>query len=980
MLNNKTRFKNKMHILLIVSFISVAIISFFFMSNKSYADTTDWSIPGYDGDYTSQEKVNADEPKNKYRIGIDDIVYNRVPLFDVNVFSDKPGGQEIDQNSPLFYLRTITANWFVLGMNLSLAAMIIIIIYTGIRMALTTIAEKKADYKMMLLNFVKAIAKIFVLAAIMALVINICAYLTALFAEHGVKPDDPIGGKNLYVTMVTRALGSFSFKAKIPAAILFFGLTLTFFKFCFRYTKRLLNVYLLIIISPVLVAKDAYEGSTGKQGRTFSAWLQEFTLNVALQPAHALIYTALVKVALESATDNILGFVVAILIMNFMISADKIFFKIFNMRFTKGPGAAGAADALTEGLKLYAGVQAAKEGAKLYGKTVAGTAKFAKNTTRVIGGTAKNTMNKIASSDTKLGEKIRKDRIDRSAKKAEKDKEKRLDDENPNELLAGVIDSLDGAKKKRNQRTRETNAAKAEKEIREMDEINKGHGIAGKLPAGMRNYVMDAKNDQAMKHLAKSRKKNDKNFLSQMNDLRKLASRNDETGRMTRKLLKMKQEHTLKKFKYVATSITGVVAQGITILVAPGLVAADETDMALMGLTATMGNTSTAIAKHYYYRRNAENELLTQRSFEDTLQSLKEVNSDLGTLQATFDAIEEHDRESRRDTYEKMKAYSELKLDAHTLRSKLNDYMLKSGVKSFDESTLDDMIDKALADSGIKELGIEVDQLKASLKAEMLNAQTNRVTAKLSSELNPGEEGSEHKNRFTEAEAVDLATKVAEGEDISELTDKQIVKMIDDAISKADIDNADEVSRSAVAEVLKIADKQREAKFEEEMARTLIESTTEETTFEEIETKVESKAEELIRRLAVEKADDAEKYVQIVLDQFDSEALTDEQREEIKQKVGAKVSSSIDKNYKERNKNRFDERVAADALADSANRFVGEEFKKMDYKGTSGVLSPEVREAIDNIKFNVKHEKTKKGSIGTITDLDRRLRHMRDIN
>ena len=76
MLNNKTRFKNKMHILLIVSFISVAIISFFFMSNKSYADTTDWSIPGYDGDYTSQEKVNADEPKNKYRIGIDDIVYN----------------------------------------------------------------------------------------------------------------------------------------------------------------------------------------------------------------------------------------------------------------------------------------------------------------------------------------------------------------------------------------------------------------------------------------------------------------------------------------------------------------------------------------------------------------------------------------------------------------------------------------------------------------------------------------------------------------------------------------------------------------------------------------------------------------------------------------------------------------------------------------------------------------------------------------
>ena len=977
MLNNKTRFKNKMHILLIVSFISVAIISFFFMTNKSYADTTDWSIPGYDGDFKAKEKVNADEPKNKYRIGIDDIVYNRVPLFDVNVFTDKPGGQEIDQNSPLFYLRTITANWFVLGMNLSLAAMIIIIIYTGIRMALTTIAEKKADYKMMLLNFVKAIAKIFVLAAIMALVINLCAYMTSLFAKYGVKPDDPIGGKNLYVTMVTRALGSFSFKAKIPAAILFFGLTLTFFKFCFRYTKRLLNVYLLIIISPVLVAKDAFEGSTGKQGRTFSAWLQEFTLNVALQPAHALIYTALVKVALESATDNILGFVVAILIMNFMISADKIFFKIFNMRFSKGPGAAGAADALTEGLKLYAGVQAAKEGAKLYGRAVSGTAKFTKNTARVIGGTAKNTVNKIASSDTKLGEKIRQDRLDKGEKKAKKDAEKRIEGEQPN----GFLDTLNLITGKKNQSKREKAAGKAYNEIQEMDEINKGHGIVGKMPAGMRNYILDAKNDRAMKNLANSRKKDDKNFLSQMNELRKLASRNDETGRMTRKLLKMKKDHEMKKFKYVATSIAGVVAQGVTILAAPGLVAADETDMALMGVTATMGNTSTAIAKHYYYRRNAENELLTKRSFEDTLQSLKNVNNDLGTLQATFDAIEAHDRESRRDTYEKMKAYSELKLDEHTLRAKLNEYILKSGRKTFDESALDDMIDKVLADSGIRELGIETDQIKTALKAEMLNSQANnRLSAKLSSELNPdAEDGSEHKNRFSETEVVDLAKKTVEGEDISRLTDKQIVKMIDDVVSKANVDNASEVSRNAVAEVLKIADKQREDKFAEEMEKALIENTSEESTFEEIEATVESKAEELIKQLAVEKEEDKDKYVQMVLDQFGPEALSDEQREEIKQKVGEKVAASISDNYKNRDTNRFDERVAVDALSKSTNRFVEDEFKKLDKKGESGVLSEEVRGAINSIKFNVKHEQTKKGSIGTITDLDRRLRHMRDI-
>ena len=989
MLNNKIHFKNKMHILLIVSFISVAIISFFFMTNKVHAtETTDWSLPGYNGNFEADDKVNADEPKNKYRIGIDDIVYNRVPLFDVNVFSDKPGGQPIDTTSPLYFLRTIVANWFVLGMNLSLAAMIVIIIYTGIRMALSTIAEKKAEYKEMLFNFVKAIAKIFMLAAIMALVINICQYLTNLFAEKGPAIDSSIGGRNLYVTMVTRALGSFSFKAKLPAAILFFGLTLTFFKFCYRYIKRLLNVYLLIIVAPVLVAKDAYEGASGRQGKTFSAWLQEFTLNVALQPAHALIYSSLVYVALDNATNDVMSFLVAVLIMNFMISADKIFFKIFNMRFTKGPGAAGAADALTEGVKMYAGIQAAKEGAKLYGKTVKGTAEFAKRTGRVIGGTAKNVSNKLASMDNEVGRKVREKKTDKSIKKAEKDKEDRLEGETPN----GFLDTLDVITGKRNQRKRERNAARARSQIQDLEQIEQGHGVVGHMPAALRNYIADAKTDRALKSLGNARVKNggDKNFLSQMGELRRLSKRNDETGRVARKLLKMKKEHEVKKFKYVAGSIVGVAGQTLAIFAAPALVAAGESDMALAGVTATMGNTTTAIAKHYHYRRNARDELLTQRSFEDTLESLKNVNTDLGTLQAKFDAIEEHDRESRRDTYEKMAAYSELKLDEHTVRSMLNSYMMKSGVKTFDESTLDDMIDKVLAESGVTELGIQTDQIKASLKAEMLNSQTNnRVNARFADALNTGlEDEPGKKNRYTETEVIDLAKAAVHGEDLSELTDKQIVKMIDDAIVKTDIENADEVSRKAQAEILRLADEQRESKFAQEMERVISEefekAKTEEDAevkpedidFEQLESKVEETAENLIEMLAVEKAEDKEKYVQMVLDQLDSSALTEEQKSEIKEKVDAKVAETIDKNYRNRDENRVNRFEAAAAFAKSENRFVQDELAKLD---DSAVLSKEVREAIDNIKANVKHEKTKKGSIGTITDLDRRLRHMRDI-
>jgi hypothetical protein len=272
----------------------------------------------------------------------------------------------------------------------------------------------------------------------------------------------------------------------------------------------------------------------------------------------------------------------------------------------------------------------------------------------------------------------------------------------------------------------------------------------------------------------------------------------------------------------------------------------------------------------------------------------------------------------------------------------------------------------------------------------MLNSQTNnRVNEKFSDALNAGvDDEIGHKNRFTEDEVIGLAKRVVEGEDLSELTDKQIVKMIDDAIVKTDIDNADEVSRKAQAEILRIANEQRESKFAQEMERVISEEMDkakteddaeikpEDIDFEQLESKVEETAENLIEMLAVEKAEDKEKYVQMVLDQLDSSALTEEQKAEIREKVDTKVAETIDKNYRDRDKERVNRFEAAAAFAKSENRFVQAELEKLD---DSAVLSKEVRDAIDHIKRDVKHEKTKKGSIGTMVDLDRRLRHMRDI-
>ena len=114
-------------------------------------------------------------------------------------------------------------------------------------------------------------------------------------------------------------------------------------------------------------------------------------------------------------------------------------------------------------------------------------------------------------------------------------------------------------------------------------------------------------------------------------------------------------------------------------------------------------------------------------------------------------------------------------LDEHTIRTMLNSYLTKNGIKAFDESALDDMLDKVLSESGATALGIDskkIEQIRSSLKAEMLNAQTNRadrVNSRFADALNAGSEESE--NKFTVGEVVDIAMDSVKGEDLSELTD-----------------------------------------------------------------------------------------------------------------------------------------------------------------------------------------------------------------
>ena len=90
-----------------------------------------------------------------------DIFFNRVAILDVNFFN-------VDtSNDIITTMRNSIAGWYYVMRMIAAAILLCILIYVGIRMAITTIASDKAAYKKMLVDWICSLALIFLLQYIM---------------------------------------------------------------------------------------------------------------------------------------------------------------------------------------------------------------------------------------------------------------------------------------------------------------------------------------------------------------------------------------------------------------------------------------------------------------------------------------------------------------------------------------------------------------------------------------------------------------------------------------------------------------------------------------------------------------------------------------------------------------------------------------------------------------------------------------------
>lgn len=278
-------------------------------------------------------------------VTVESIFFNQLPITDANFFNFESAGGHLltDSNgnpTMLYILKQNLAIWYTIVRNFSIGIMLFMLLYIGIRMAFTTVAEKKADYKKSLINWVQAFAIVMFIHFFMYGVfylndnlVEILHKLTQIFATN------ILGGGmtevSLYDAIRTKAY-AFDFLEGTAGLVFYIIIIYLLLRFLLIYLKRAIAIYVLGMMGSFMGVKYAFDKANGKKTTSLGKWMKDFAFNVLLQSIHCLIYTVLMTVALSTASTSIAGLIISIVILQFMIQSDKIFMKIFGINAKGG--------------------------------------------------------------------------------------------------------------------------------------------------------------------------------------------------------------------------------------------------------------------------------------------------------------------------------------------------------------------------------------------------------------------------------------------------------------------------------------------------------------------------------------------------------------------------------------------------------------------------------------------------------------------
>lgn len=261
-------------------------------------------------------------------ISIEDFFSGEIELSNINIFTSN------SDNVIIVNVKNSIAQWYYALRNISAIGLLCVLIYTAIRILLSTIAEEKAHYKDMLTDWIKAVCLVIFIHVLMILILNVSDSIVEILRQST--------NRFSSVAWIRHELLSDWDTSQVVYLVMYAMILYYTVVFAISYSKRFLYSMLLIVIAPIVGLVYAF----GKEGKSiFQKWLKEFVSNAFLQPYHMVIYTVLFGFV-ASIADGGQNFGVAIyslIVLHFIKDAEKYYRSLFGM----GSGVAGIGQADT---------------------------------------------------------------------------------------------------------------------------------------------------------------------------------------------------------------------------------------------------------------------------------------------------------------------------------------------------------------------------------------------------------------------------------------------------------------------------------------------------------------------------------------------------------------------------------------------------------------------------------------------------------
>ncbi|MBQ7409992.1 MAG: hypothetical protein IJW20_01245 [Clostridia bacterium] len=255
-----------------------------------------------------------------------DIFFNRVALVDVNFFNI-PQEESIIRN-----VRVAIAGWYYVMRNIAASILLCVLIYVGIRMALSTVASDKASYKKMLVDWVCSLALIFLIQYIIIFTFSVNeALISALKSVAGEDTTDLVNA----MEAIKRTAKNWITLDSIPATIVYCMLVGQTLGLLMSYFNRMLKIAFLIIISPLITLTYSIDKMGDGKAQALGTWLKEFVYTVLIQTFHCIIYLVFMGMAISILNSgigesyNLAGSWLAVICVKFTKDAEKLLGKIF---------------------------------------------------------------------------------------------------------------------------------------------------------------------------------------------------------------------------------------------------------------------------------------------------------------------------------------------------------------------------------------------------------------------------------------------------------------------------------------------------------------------------------------------------------------------------------------------------------------------------------------------------------------------------